>query len=133
MASFTIQDRHEHHWVQDFFDTFSPMVKPTTVRLLLALAISSGWVIRHLDVYNVFLNGNFSETMYMKQPPGYIDAQTIKCDDGILLSQQRYMTIILKRDGMIECKALSTPISISKSVPFSADLYDDHTQYRSLA
>ncbi|XP_019175888.1 PREDICTED: uncharacterized protein LOC109171277 [Ipomoea nil] len=33
---------------------------------------------------------------------------------------------------MAECKPLSTPISISKIVPFSADLYDDHTQYRSL-
>ncbi|XP_031124191.1 uncharacterized protein LOC116026904 [Ipomoea triloba] len=33
---------------------------------------------------------------------------------------------------MAECKALSTLIPVSKSIPFSADLYEDHTQYRSL-
>ncbi|XP_019153624.1 PREDICTED: uncharacterized protein LOC109150172 [Ipomoea nil] len=63
----------------------------------------------------------------------FLGIETIKCDDGILLSQQKYMNDILKRVGMAECKALSTPISVSKSIPLSADLYDDHTQYRSLA
>ncbi|XP_019158957.1 PREDICTED: uncharacterized protein LOC109155763 [Ipomoea nil] len=43
------------------------------------------------------------------------------------------MNDILKRAGMAECKPLSTPIPVSKSVPFSADLYDDPTQYQSHA
>ncbi|XP_031120351.1 uncharacterized protein LOC116023488 [Ipomoea triloba] len=43
------------------------------------------------------------------------------------------MNDILKRAGMVECKVLSTPISVMKSVPFSADLYEDPTEYRSLA
>ncbi|XP_019178338.1 PREDICTED: uncharacterized protein LOC109173553 [Ipomoea nil] len=63
----------------------------------------------------------------------FLGIETIKCNDGILLSQQRYMNDILKRVGMAECKELVTPISASKSVSFSADLYDDPTQYRSLA
>ncbi|XP_019174281.1 PREDICTED: uncharacterized protein LOC109169847 [Ipomoea nil] len=42
---------------EDFFDTFSPVVKPTTVRLLLSLAITNKWTLRQLDVHNAFLNG----------------------------------------------------------------------------
>ncbi|XP_019200291.1 PREDICTED: uncharacterized protein LOC109193920 [Ipomoea nil] len=69
----------------------------------------------------------------LDEPDFFLGIETIKCDDGILLSQQRYMNDILKRAGMAECKELSMPISISKTVPFNADLYDDPTQYRSLA
>lgn len=39
----------------NFSETFSPVIKPSTVRLLLSLAISSGWSIRQLDINNAFL------------------------------------------------------------------------------
>ncbi|XP_019186544.1 PREDICTED: uncharacterized protein LOC109181247 [Ipomoea nil] len=58
---------------EDFFDTFNPVVKLTTVRLLLSLAITNKWTLRQLDVHNAFLNGHLAETVYMKQPPGYED------------------------------------------------------------
>ncbi|XP_019151951.1 PREDICTED: uncharacterized protein LOC109148672 [Ipomoea nil] len=45
---------------------------------------------------------------------------------------QRYMTDILKRAGMSNCKPLATPIPVSKSLPPCTNLYHDHTQYRSL-
>uniref|UniRef100_A0A2N9FLZ2 Integrase catalytic domain-containing protein n=1 Tax=Fagus sylvatica TaxID=28930 RepID=A0A2N9FLZ2_FAGSY len=58
----------------DYAETFSPMIKPPIVRLILSLAVSHNWPLRQLDVKNVFLHGTLKEEVYMAQPQGYIDS-----------------------------------------------------------
>jgi hypothetical protein len=55
----------------DFYDTFSTLIKPGSIRLVISLAMSRNWSLRQLDVQNAFLYGILDEAVYMKQPPGY--------------------------------------------------------------
>jgi hypothetical protein len=76
-------ERYKARWVLrgfsphpsiDFDETFSPVVKPATVRTVLSLALSRNWPIHQLDVNNTFLHGTLSETVYCSQPSGFTDA-----------------------------------------------------------
>lgn len=53
----------------NFFETFSPVAKPSTIRIVLL-------DINHINVNNAFLNGEVSETFYVAQPDGYVDSST---------------------------------------------------------
>ena len=55
----------------DFQETLSPVIKPTTIRLILSLALTFKWPLRQLDVQNAFLHGYLHEDIYMVQPLGF--------------------------------------------------------------
>ena len=56
----------------DYFDTYAPVARIATIRVLIAMASIYKLVIHQMDVKTAFLNGELDEEVYMKQPEGFI-------------------------------------------------------------
>jgi hypothetical protein len=56
----------------DFDDTFAPVVRMESVRLLFALAAQEGWRVHHMDVKSSFLNSDLKEKVYVHQLSGFV-------------------------------------------------------------
>jgi hypothetical protein len=64
---------------EDFFDTYSPVVRLTTIRVLLSLATSYDLLVHNMDVKITFLNGELEEEIYMDQSDDF----TVKGQEGV--------------------------------------------------
>nr|GEZ58539.1 ribonuclease H-like domain-containing protein [Tanacetum cinerariifolium] len=145
----------------DVDETFSPVVKPTTIRTVLNLAASRHWPIHQLNVKNAFLHVDLSETVYMHQPPGFRDSvhpdyiirslhhdfamtdlgplsyffgiSVTRDSSGLFLSHKKYVVEILDRAHMVNCNPSRTPIDTESKLESDGDPVSDLTLYRSLA
>ena len=55
----------------DYMDTYAPVTRLETIRLLCALAVKRDWEVRHVDVKTAYLNGDLDEEIFMEIPEGY--------------------------------------------------------------
>ena len=88
----------------DYSETFAPVAKMNTVRVILSLAANYGWKLQQFDVKNVFLQGELEEEIYMEVPPGYEDAansifQSRKTLYGLKQSPQTWFGTKKKKEG----------------------------------
>lgn len=68
---------YKQKYARDYTDTFSPMIKSTTIRLVLDITISKAWPIQQSDVNNAFLQGTLTEEVYKEQPPNFVDSDNL--------------------------------------------------------
>lgn len=54
----------------DYEETFAPVAKLNSIRVLLSLVANQEWPLQQLDIKNAFLNGDLEEEVYMEVPPG---------------------------------------------------------------
>ncbi|GKB09155.1 putative ribonuclease H-like domain-containing protein, partial [Tanacetum coccineum] len=90
-----------------------------------------------MDVKISFLYGKIKEEVYVCQPPGFKDPEfpdrVYKKDDGIFISQDKYVDEILKKFGFSTMKTASTPIETSKPLMKDENAEDvDVHLYRSM-
>ena len=55
----------------DYNEIFAPLVKLTTIRILLAIVAPENLLLEQMDVKTAFLHGDLDEEIYMKQPDGF--------------------------------------------------------------
>ncbi|GKE76500.1 ribonuclease H-like domain-containing protein [Tanacetum coccineum] len=137
----------------DVDETFSPVVKPGTIRTVLSLATSRHWSVHQLDVKNAFLHGDLSKIIYMHQPPGFRDSAhhdytgndtaylLLYVDDIVLTAsfetllrhiiassrKEIYAVEILERAHMVNCNPSRTPIDAESKLGDDGDLVSDPT------
>ncbi|GKA80726.1 putative ribonuclease H-like domain-containing protein [Tanacetum coccineum] len=84
----------------DYDEVFAPIARIEAIRLFLAYASFKDFVVYQMDVKSAFLYGKTEEEVYK--------------EDGIFISQDKYVTEILKKFGFTDVKTASTPMETQK-------------------
>uniref|UniRef100_A0A2N9FCJ0 Reverse transcriptase Ty1/copia-type domain-containing protein n=1 Tax=Fagus sylvatica TaxID=28930 RepID=A0A2N9FCJ0_FAGSY len=131
----------------DYDETYSPVIKPTTVRTVLSLAISAGTTglvfatqfavncscssDKAIDTLLSDLKTDFA-VKQLGPLKFFLGIEVINTPIGVLLSQQRYITDILSHTKILEAKPVSTPMASSTNLStYEGKPFPDNTLFRS--
>ncbi|GKA05945.1 ribonuclease H-like domain-containing protein [Tanacetum coccineum] len=120
----------------DVDDTFSPVVKPGTIRTVLSLTASRHWPIHQLDVKNYMIISSLHQEFAMTDlgPINYFLGISVTRDSsGLFLSQKKYAVEILEKAHMVNCNPSRTPVDTESKLGVDGDPVSDPTLYRCLA
>nr|GEZ34471.1 hypothetical protein [Tanacetum cinerariifolium] len=119
----------------DYDEVFAPVARIEAIRLLLAYASFMGFTVYQMDVKSAFLYGTIDEEVYaenlkplcikkfqmsaMGELNFFLGLQVLQKEDGIFLSQDKYVGDILKKFGYSEVRSSNTPMD--KENPWGKD------------
>ncbi|GJT62680.1 zinc finger, CCHC-type containing protein [Tanacetum coccineum] len=139
----------------DYFDTYAPVARITTIRLLLAFDAIHNLVIQQIDVKIAFLNGDLDKKVYIKQVEGFVmpvdetkkflssrfsmkdmgEADVIlgikikRENKGIVITQSHYIEKILKKFNREDYSPMSTPMDPVEKIKPNTGKPVDHLEY----
>ncbi|GKD74124.1 putative ribonuclease H-like domain-containing protein, partial [Tanacetum coccineum] len=118
LLQFKLQQGYTQEDGIDYDEVFAPVAKIEAIRLFLAYASFKDFVMYQMDVKSAFMYVKIEEEVYVYQPPGFEDPEfpdrVYKKDDGIFISQDKYVDEILKMFGFSTVKTASTPTETLK-------------------
>ncbi|GJZ21778.1 zinc finger, CCHC-type containing protein [Tanacetum coccineum] len=114
----------------DYFDTYAPVARISTIRLLIAMTSIHNLIIHQMDVKTTFLNGELDEEIdltkeflsssFSMKDMGEADVILgirIKHEsNGISISQYHYIQKVLKKFNYFDCTPASTPMDTSEKL-----------------
>ncbi|RVW91617.1 Retrovirus-related Pol polyprotein from transposon TNT 1-94 [Vitis vinifera] len=97
----------------DFSETFAPVARLDTIRMLLVLAAQKDWVIHQMDVKSIFLNGYLEEEIFVEQHEIFQEQKekVHQKQNETFLSQHKYAKEVLKKFNMEKCKPTAIPMN----------------------
>ncbi|KAH9751439.1 reverse transcriptase Ty1/copia-type domain-containing protein [Citrus sinensis] len=144
-ARFVVKGFHQTQGI-DYNETFSPVVKASTVKLVLSLRVQGHLLLVLVYVDDIIVTGSDSaqiqqvftnqQTTFALKDLGelhfFLGIQVTKTDTGLYLSQSKYIADLLNKVKMKGCTPCSTPMAAN--VPFTktdSEPFPDATLYRS--
>nr|GEV35695.1 copia protein [Tanacetum cinerariifolium] len=119
-----VEQGHTQEVGINYEEVFAPVARIKDIRLFLAYASFMGFMMYQMDVKSAFLYETIKEEVYVYQPPGFEDpdhpdkvykvVKVKKNKDGIFISQDIYVTKILRKFRLTKGKTASTPIDTEK-------------------
>nr|GEW02983.1 copia protein [Tanacetum cinerariifolium] len=99
-------------------EVFALVARIKAIRIFLAFGSYMGFIVYQMYVKSAFLYGTIDEEVYVIPSPGFVDLKfpnkVKQKEDGIFISQDKYVAKILKKFDFLSVKTSSTPIETQK-------------------